>query len=77
VQPIATHLELLNQSEARYLECIKAGVVAFGKGTTPQMSIEFARRVIFSDTRPTFAESEAAVRGTKSEGGESAGAEAA
>ena len=77
MQPIATHLELLGQSEARYLECIKAGVVAFGKGTTPPMSVEFARRVIFSDVRPTFAESEAAIRGTKSEAGDSEGAEAA
>ena len=77
VQPIATHLELLGQSEARYLECIKSGVVAFGKGTTPQMAIEFARRVIFSDVRPTFTELETAIRGTKSEGGESVGAEAA
>ena len=66
VQPLATHMEILNQSEARYLECIKTGVVAFAKGNAPTVVIEFARRVIFSEVRPTFAELETAVRELRS-----------
>lgn len=62
MQPIATHLELLHQSGARYLECIKAGVVAYAKGNAPIMAVEFARRVIFSDLRPSFEEMEQAVK---------------
>ncbi|MBI5463829.1 MAG: flagellar motor stator protein MotA [Ignavibacteriales bacterium] len=62
VQPLATHIEVLNQSEARFFECIKAGVVAFSKGNAPIMVVEFSRRVIFSDVRPTFNELESAVR---------------
>lgn len=65
IQPIATHLELLHQSEARYLECIKAGLIAYAKGNVPIMAVEFSRRVIFSDFRPTFEELEQAVKGLK------------
>jgi chemotaxis protein MotA len=65
VQPLATHMELLQASEARFLECLKAGVVAYAKGNAPIVVVEFARRVIYSNVRPTFAEVETAVRGTK------------
>lgn len=65
MQPIATHLDLLHQSGARYLECIKAGLVAFAKGNAPIMAVEFSRRVIFSDLRPSFEEMERAVKGLK------------
>jgi chemotaxis protein MotA len=65
MQPIATHLDLLQQSEARYLECIKAGIIAYAKGNAPIMAVEFSRRVIFSDLRPTFEEMEQAVKGLK------------
>jgi chemotaxis protein MotA len=60
--PMAGHIELLNQSSSRYLECIKAGVVAYAKGNAPIIVVEFARRVIYSEVRPSFAEVEAAVR---------------
>ncbi len=66
VQPLATHMELLQASETRFLECIKAGVVAYAKGNAPIIVVEFARRVIYSNVRPTFAEVEDAVRGKKS-----------
>jgi len=65
VQPLATHMELLQASETRFLECIKAGVVAYAKGNAPIIVVEFARRVIYSNVRPTFAEVEDAVRGKK------------
>jgi len=58
-------MELLQASESRFLECIKAGVVAYAKGNAPIIVVEFARRVIYSNVRPTFAEVEDAVRGKK------------
>jgi chemotaxis protein MotA len=67
VQPLATHIELLQASETRFLECIKAGVVAYAKGNAPIIVVEFARRVIYSNVRPTFAEVENAVRGKKAD----------
>jgi chemotaxis protein MotA len=70
LQPVATHIELLAQSESRYLECIKAGVVAYAKGNAPIIVVEFARRVIFSNVRPTFEELESAMREQKTSSGE-------
>ncbi len=67
VQPIATHLELLSQFESRYLECIKAGMVAYAKGNSPIVVVEFARRSIFSSDRPSFVEVEKAMREARSQ----------
>lgn len=66
VLPLATNLETLKQSESRYLECIKAAIVAYAKGNAPVMVVEFARRVIYEDVRPSFEETEKAVRALKS-----------
>lgn len=65
VQPVATHIELLQASEARYYECMKAGIVAYAKGNAPIIVVEFSRRVIYNSVRPSFAEVEAAVRSAK------------
>ncbi len=65
VGPMATHMELLSASESRYFECMKAGIVSYAKGNAPLIVVEFARRVITSDARPSFAELEQAVRAIK------------
>jgi chemotaxis protein MotA len=65
IQPLSTHIELLQASEARFYECMKAGIVAYAKGNAPIIVVEFARRVIYSNVRPSFAEVEEAVRGAK------------
>jgi chemotaxis protein MotA len=62
VGPIATNLELVAGTESRYIECIKAGVVAYAKGNAPMVVVEFSRRTIFSAERPSFAEVEKAMR---------------
>ncbi len=66
VQPVATNLEIMAQYDARYLECIKAGVVAYAKGNSPIVVVEFARRSIYSQDRPSFTEVEKAVREARS-----------
>src|SRR5437667_82914 len=53
-------------ASARYLRCIKEGVVASLRGTPPLVVVEFARRAIFTDERPTAAETDAACRAVKS-----------
>jgi len=40
------------------MECIKTGVVAHMQGYAPQVSVEFARKVLNSNVRPSFAEVE-------------------
>ncbi len=65
VQPLATNLDLAAEEEGRMLEAMKAGVVAFAKGMQPLIAVEFARRTIFQDYRPTFQEMEKALKGVK------------
>ena len=64
-QPLATNIELQEIAGARYLRCIKEGVVASLRGTAPIVVVEFARRAIFSDERPSSEETEAACRAVK------------
>jgi len=61
-QPVATNIELQEMANARYLRCIKEGVVAALRGTAPIVAVEFARKAIFSDERPSSAETDAACR---------------
>jgi len=65
VQPLATNLDLGHEEETRVYEVIKAGLISFSKGFNPLVSVEFARRTIFSDCRPSFQEMEKLVKGKK------------
>ncbi len=65
VQPMATNIDLATEEEGRMFEAIKAGLVAFAKGMKPLIAVEFARRTIFQDYRPTFNEMEQHMRGDK------------
>lgn len=63
--PLATALEHMNAAEARFFHFFKASVVAFAKGYAPLVAVEFARRAIYADRRPTFIEMENACKGKK------------
>ena len=65
LSPLSTTLEHVNSAEARYYSFLKSAVVAFAKGFSPIVAAEFARRSIFSEDRPSFAEMESAVKGQK------------
>src|SRR5205823_12825861 len=64
--PIATNAELQGVANAKYLRCIKEGLLASVRGSAPIVAIEFARKAIFSDERPTSEETDQACRGLKS-----------
>jgi chemotaxis protein MotA len=57
-QPLAGHLEIRNAEHTHYELCIKAGLVAVYKGLPPAIAIEFARRVLPDELRPSFDETE-------------------
>jgi len=65
VQPISAQIEHQAAMSEVALKAIKAGVVAYAKGMPPIVAVEFARRVIISDLRPTFSEVEEACRAIK------------
>jgi len=65
VGPLAGGLENLNQSESRFFHFLKASVVAFSKGLPPIVAVEFARRTIYDEDRPSFLEMEKACKSLK------------
>jgi len=65
IQPLATNLELSNDDDSRIYHVIKSGIICAAKGLNPILSVEFARRSISTDFRPSFQEMESYVKGTK------------
>lgn len=60
--PIGSNLENRAKEESRYLQAIKVAILSFAKEMPPQLAVESARRVLFTDVKPTFKELETAVR---------------
>jgi chemotaxis protein MotA len=58
LQPLSSNLEARVGDDGHYCVCIKAGLLALYKGNPPAIAIEFARRVLPHDVRPTFNETE-------------------
>lgn len=67
VGPAATSMEHIVADEAYYLICIKTGLLAVYKGFPPAIAVEFARRVLPNELRPTFEETERYCKGTRQE----------
>jgi len=65
--PLASAMAAADQEEAAYFRVLKAGLIAFIKGHPPLMAMEFARRVIPHDVRPSFTEMEKSCKGTPKE----------
>ncbi len=61
VGPIAAKAQATFEAEAKFLQCIKAGLLAHMHGSAPAISVEFARKALLSSDRPTFYEVEDAV----------------
>jgi len=59
--PIARNMQLCFDSDGYYHAAIKAGLLAHMQGYAPQVSIEFARKILPDELRPTFQELEETV----------------
>ncbi len=57
-QPVAGALESRVNDDMYYCVCIKAGLLAVYKGNPPAIAVEFARRVLPHNVRPSFNETE-------------------
>jgi chemotaxis protein MotA len=68
VSPIASSVEQSFNADSSYLGCIKTGIIAHMQGYAPQVSIEFARKTLNSNVRPTFSEVEEMVENLPSPG---------
>ena len=67
VGPIARSVEAAFAAESKYMECIKIAIVAHMQGYAPQVSIEFARKILGTDVRPSFAEVEEQIQNIPSD----------
>ena len=48
------------EQDNSYLNCLKAGIIAHLQGYAPAVSVEFARKTLGENLRPTFSELEEA-----------------
>jgi len=56
--PMAQSLRNIYEAEAKYMLSMKVGLLAHISGHPPAMAIEFARKMLMSEVRPTFTEIE-------------------
>ncbi len=61
-EPLAGLLEQKIEDAGKELQCIKTTLLASMQGYAPQVAIEFGRKVLFSDDRPSFSELEGHVK---------------
>ena len=57
--PMAQSLKGTFEAESKYFVSLKAGLLAHIGGQPPMLAVEFARKALMSDVRPTFSEVEA------------------
>lgn len=59
--PVAHSIGSVKGEEGRYLLCIKSGLMAYLNGYAPALCVEFARKSLLPEVRPSFYEVETAV----------------
>jgi chemotaxis protein MotA len=62
VGPMSKNLEALASEDKDFLTVLKAALVAFVNTTSPQLAIEFGRRIIPGDIKSSFIEMEEAMK---------------
>ncbi len=60
--PLSTMLEHNVREESKFYECIKVSLIATLNGAAPQIAVEFGRKVLFHEVRPSYAEVDERVR---------------
>ena len=63
VGPLSAAINHSVHYEIKALECIKAALVSNRSGTPPAMSVEAGRKVLYSESRPSFDEMEKILEG--------------
>ena len=63
VGPIAAAMEHHANAETKAFEVVKMALVATVRGYVPAVAIEFSRKLLWTDIRPTFGDLEAELKG--------------
>jgi len=61
--PMASKMGKAAEEEGHFYHAIRVALIAFLKGTSPLMAVEFGRRAVPSHVRPSFSELENACKG--------------
>ncbi len=64
--PLAANMSKANDAESQYYNFLRVVLIAFAKGIAPILSVEFGRRSIPSDVRPSFKDMEKACKSATS-----------
>lgn len=67
VGPIASAIEHRAREEGKAFEVVKMALVASVRGYAPPVAVEFARKLLWSDVRPTFSDLENHLKGRRKE----------
>lgn len=62
VGPVASRLENLIEAQSQFLQVMRIAIVAFARGSSPILSVEYARRSIPVEMRPSFMEMEISIK---------------
>ncbi len=65
VGPLAKSMENKNEADGMYMICLKQCLLAFCKGFPPSIAVEYGRRSIFNEVRPSFTELEDSCKETR------------
>lgn len=63
--PLASNMNYGIESESQYYHCLRTGLIAYVRGAAPILAVEFSRRSIPAEVRPTFQQMEEACKGEK------------
>ncbi len=61
VMPMANALKAYAEADIKYYQCMRAALVAHMQGHAPVIAVEFARKMLFPEERPSFIEVETAM----------------
>ncbi|WP_090485726.1 flagellar motor stator protein MotA [Ectothiorhodospira mobilis] len=65
VGPVASAMERRAEEQTKFLSCLKACILANVQGYSPQVAVEFGRKAMASNLRPSFTELEEYLRNNK------------
>jgi len=63
--PLSKNAEIQETHHLRFLSVIKSSLIASARGVAPPTAVEFGRKQIFSDERPSFADVDKALQSIK------------
>jgi len=62
VGPVAARLENLSDAHTQFLQVMRVAIVAFARGASPILAVEYARRSIPVELRPSFLDLETGIK---------------